>query len=83
MVQLQCNLSALMGKHRYNIQDVHEQTGLARRTISTLYNDKATRIDFSTVEKLCQLFGCGVEQLFTLSNDEPMQVQGGSKEETL
>ena len=60
-----------MGKHRYKIQDVHEQTGLARRTISVLYNDKATRIDFSTVEKLCQLFNCGVDQLFILRNDIP------------
>ena len=80
-MQLQSNLSVLMGKHRYNIQDVHEQTGLARRTISTLYNDKATRIDFSTVEKLCHLFNCGVEQLFILNNDEPIKVLNGSKEE--
>jgi putative transcriptional regulator len=63
------NLSVLMGKHRFRIQDVHERTGLARRTISGLYNDKATRIDFSTVEKLCQLFECGVDQLFVLSDN--------------
>ena len=69
-MQLMSNLSVLMGKYRYKIQDVHERTGLARRTISTLYNDKATRIDFSTIEKLCQLFGCGIEQLFSLYDDE-------------
>lgn len=67
---LSSNLSVLMGKYRYNIQEVHERTGLARRTISTLYNDKATRIDFSTIEKLCSLFDCGVEQLFILNTDE-------------
>ena len=67
------NLSALMGKHRYRIQDVHVRTGLARRTISCLYNDKATRIDFSTIEKLCQLFECGVEQLFILSDEDEYQ----------
>jgi len=63
-----------MGKYRYNIQEVHERTGLARRTISTLYNDKATRVDFSTVEKLCQLFECGIEQLFILV-DEPAKLR--------
>lgn len=83
MVQLQCCLCALMGKHRYNIQDVHERTGLARKTISTLYNDKATRIDFSTIEKLCQLFNCGVEQLFTFIENEPILESAGSKEESL
>lgn len=81
MVHLQSNLSALMGKHRYNIQGVHEQTGLARRTISALYNDKATRIDFSTVEKLCRLFNCGVEQLFIFSDEESVHIPNGSKEE--
>lgn len=57
------NLSTLMGSRRYSIQDVHEKTGLSRNTISNLYNDKATRIDFETIDKLCVLFGCGVEEL--------------------
>jgi len=69
-----------MGKYRYNIQDVATQTGLARGTISALYNDKATRIDFSTVEKLCQLFGCGVEQLFTLNEKEPQRAKKTTRE---
>jgi len=81
-MQLTSNLSVLMGKHRYKIQDVHERTGLARRTISTLYNDKATRIDFSTVEKLCNLFDCGVEQLLSLSDENPQQLEIDLKEKT-
>lgn len=67
-MQLESNLSTLMGKHRYTIQDVHEKTGLSRNTISSLYNDKATRIDYSTIVKLCQLFECGIEQLFILND---------------
>jgi len=39
-MQLASNLSLLMGKYRYSIQDVHKRTGLARKTISALYNDK-------------------------------------------
>ena len=57
------NLSTLMGSRRYTIKDVHEKTGLSRNTISNLYNDKATRIDFTTICKLCTLFNCGVEDL--------------------
>jgi DNA-binding Xre family transcriptional regulator len=60
-----------MGKCRYNIQDVHERTGLARATVSALYNDKATRIDFTTIEKLCLLFECGIEQILSLEPTEP------------
>lgn len=55
---LKCNLSKLMGIHKMSIQDVHEKTGLNRNTISNLYHEKAKRIDFETMEKLCKLFGC-------------------------
>jgi putative transcriptional regulator len=79
-MQLASNLSLLMGKHRYSIQDVHEKTGLARRTISALYNDKATRIDFSTIEKLCQLFDCGINQLFILCDDKKQPLHIAVKE---
>ena len=72
-----------MGKYRFNIQDVHERTGLARRTISTLYNDKATRIDFSTIAKLCQLFGCGIDQLFILCDDKKKYQHIVEKDNTL
>lgn len=61
-----CNLSTLMGKNRYSIQDVHEKTGLSRNTISNLYKDNATRIDYDTVVKLCELFECSIDDLYTL-----------------
>ena len=63
-------LSALTGQRVDKlfqvIQDVHKQTGLSRNTISNLYNDKATRIDYDTVEKLCQLFKCSLDELFEI-----------------
>lgn len=62
-------LSLLMGRERYTIQDVHEKTGLSRATISLLYHDKATRIDFDTIEKLCALFSCSIDDLFVLEKD--------------
>lgn len=65
-LRLKCNLSTLMGKYRYLIKDVHERTGLSRNTISCLYNDKATRIDFETIKKLCELFKCDVNELLLL-----------------
>ena len=65
-----CTLSTLMGKHRYSIQDVHEKTGLSRNTVSALYNDKARRIDYETVEKLCRVFRCGIADLIEVTEDE-------------
>lgn len=65
-MKLRCNLSTLMGTKRYSIQDVHEKTGLSRGTISSLYNDRASRIDFDTIAKLCKLFKCDVSELLIL-----------------
>lgn len=62
-MSVHCNLSTLMGKKRYSIQDVHILTGLSRSTVSSLYNDKVTRIDFDTLEKLCLLFECSAGEL--------------------
>lgn len=70
---MHCTLSTLMGKNRYSIQDVHELTGLSRTTISNLYNDKATRIDYETAEKLCALFECSINELFCTDEGGNMQ----------
>lgn len=67
-MKLCCRLSTLMGEHRLSIQDVHERTKLSRTTVSNLYNDKATRIDYETIEKLCSLFDCGVSELLYLGD---------------
>lgn len=66
---MRCLLSTLMGEHRYSIQDVHIKTGLSRSTVTQLYHDKATRIDFDTVEKLCKLFNCDISKLLQLENN--------------
>jgi putative transcriptional regulator len=55
---IECKLSTLMGENRYNIQFVCDHTGISRSTISTLYHDKIKRIDFETLDKLCELFDC-------------------------
>lgn len=65
-----CNLSTLMGKSKYSIQDVHIKTGLSRSTISALYHDKATRIDFETIERICTLFECQIGGLLELEKPE-------------
>lgn len=76
-----CKLSTLMGSKRFSIQDVHNQTGLSRNTISNLYNDKASRIDFDTADKLCRLFDCSMNDLFDLSTTEVGESSSAFNEE--
>ena len=60
---IKCNLSTYMGRDRKKIQDVVNETGLARNTVGNLYRDKATRIDYDTIDKLCRMFHIGVGDL--------------------
>ena len=64
IMSVHCTLSTLMGKHRYSIQDMHDKTGLSRNTISNLYNDRATRVDYETIDKLCMALDCTISELF-------------------
>ena len=61
---IKCNLCTYMGNNRMKIQDVCDKTGLARNTVGNLYKDNATRVDYNTMSKLCELFQCSVGDLF-------------------
>lgn len=65
-MRIRSNLSTLRGSKRYSIQDVYDKTGLSRGIISNLYNICASRIDFETITKLFELFGCEVGSFLIL-----------------
>ncbi|WP_100644667.1 helix-turn-helix domain-containing protein [Alteromonas facilis] len=50
---IKCNLSAIMGSKRLKIADVVRDTGINRSTVTRLYHGNTTRIDFETLEVLC------------------------------
>lgn len=61
---IRCHLSTLMGRDKLRVTDVARLTGLNRSTIAALYQETATRVDLTSVDRLCQLFNCGVGELF-------------------
>ncbi len=65
------HLSRLMGERRLKIADLERETGLSRTTLSRLYHEKATRLDFETLEILCKYFDVGVADLLEIAADEP------------
>lgn len=67
---IKCKLSELMGRDKKNIQDVCNETGLARNTVANLYKEKATRIDYNTMEQLCKMFHCTIGELFEYEDIE-------------
>ena len=66
---VRCHLSRLMGEKKMKVIDVARESGLHRNTITLLYKETATRVDFETVNKLCELFECQVSDLFEYQND--------------
>jgi putative transcriptional regulator len=53
-----------MGERKLKIVDVARETGLNRNTVTLLYKETAQRVDLDAIEKLCELFGCDVGELF-------------------
>ena len=57
---IKCNLAKMMGERKLKLIDVVRDTGINRGTITRLYHETATRIDFDILEKLCRYFDCEV-----------------------
>lgn len=77
---IRCHLSRMMGEHKMKVVDVAKETGLHRNTITLLYNETATRVDIETLERLCRLFRCRVEDLFEYSEAEQPSSHGHGKQ---
>lgn len=56
-------LSEVMGRKRLKIQDVMDSASLARNTVADLYHGKAKRVDFETLDKLCNALDCKLEDI--------------------
>ena len=52
-----------MGERKLKIADVARDIGVHRNTITLLYYEKAQRIDFEVIDKLCKYFDCAVSDL--------------------
>lgn len=75
-----CRLASLIDERNLKLPDAEsgkrsrrltqrklaEQTGIASTTLSRLYNNDFTRVDTSTVERLCEYFSCDIGDLFIL-----------------
>ena|GEM_PF-1673128 len=69
-----CQLAVLMAQkdQRLSQRQLATELGLSVGTINKLYNGRplTARIDPDTVEKICDYFGCDINDLFVLRNVE-------------
>ncbi len=66
---IRCKLSQLMGIKKVRVIDVARATGISRNMISALYYEKAKRIDFEAMEKLCHYFDCVPGEIFDIEHE--------------
>ena len=60
-----CKLSSLMGDRRIlKLSDVVHATGINRNTLTSMYYDRAIRIELPVADKLCKYFNCTMSDLF-------------------
>ena len=66
---IKVHLSRLLGEHKKRVADLQRETGLARNTLSGLYFETSTRVDFDTINALCRYFNCQVADLLEFVPD--------------
>ncbi|MBU1309805.1 MAG: helix-turn-helix transcriptional regulator [Gammaproteobacteria bacterium] len=65
---IKCNLSALLGARKLKLVDVMRDTGINRSTLTRLYHETTSRIDFETLETLCRYLKCDVADFLEITD---------------
>ena len=58
------NLPLLLAEKRLKVADAIRHTGISKTTLHKIYNDQSTRIEFDTIDKLCNFLQVSVDELF-------------------
>ena len=57
-------LPLLLAEKRLKVADAVRETGISKTTLHKIYNDQSTRIDFDTIDKLCEYLNVTVCDIF-------------------
>ena len=58
------NFPVILAEKRLRVADVVRATGMSKSTLHKLYNDESSRIDFNTINQLCEFLDVQVGDLF-------------------
>ena len=68
-----CNLPVLLAERRMKVADLIRMTGISKSTMHKVYNEQTSRIDFETMDKICEALEIGVGDLFTYVPNESIE----------
>ena len=73
---IRCHLARMMGERKMRIADVARETGLSRATVTLLYKETAQKVDLNALDRLCELFNCGIAELLEHIAPPPLVRKG-------
>lgn len=67
---IRIHLSRLLGENKEKLADLIRSTGLARNTVSGLYQETTSRLDLDTLNAICKHYECSIADLLEFVPDE-------------
>ncbi|WP_368732339.1 helix-turn-helix domain-containing protein [Psychrobacter sanguinis] len=67
------HLPTLLAERRLKVADAVRATGISKTTLHKIYNDQSSRIDFDTIDKLCEFLEVEVGDIFEYVPDAEKQ----------
>ena len=61
------NFPVILAEKRLRVADVVRATGMSKSTLHKLYNDESSRIDFNTINQLCEFLDVQVGDYLFMS----------------
>lgn len=61
---IKSNLPVLLAERRLKVADLIRMTDISKSTMHKIYNDQTTRIDFDTMDRICEALGVNVGDIF-------------------
>ena len=62
----------LLAERRMKVADIIRMTGISKSTMHKIYNEQTSRIDFDTMDKICEALDIEVGDLFTYVPNESL-----------
>lgn len=64
------NLDVMMAKRKMSLNELSDKVGITLANLSVLKNNKAKAIRFSTLDAICHVLECKVEDILEFIPDE-------------
>ena len=73
-----CKLPTLLAERKIRVPDFIRGTGINKTTLHKLYNGDLTRIDFDTIDRVCDFLDIQVGELFIFERQGNSESQENS-----